>query len=144
MRDNTLLKESPRLSWLAALLDGQRDRTAKLFFRMRGLLAGGALAAMKPAKFRKFIAMMQEVDEARVEEVRILNRIDRIEAAHKRNRKNRQLKNAAPSTEEKQFQPQLFNPEAERPKDGWLWFVTFWYMFVRGGNGQAKQELNTD
>jgi hypothetical protein len=132
-----------RLSWLAAKLGSERDRALQLIIRMRGMLTAGALAAMKPAKFHKFMSLMDEVASARDEERLILSRIDAIEAHHKRKRKGRQLRRAAPRPAEDTMLELI--PEPLKPqKDGFWWLVVLWYMLSRSKMNDKKQQLTYD
>lgn len=134
-------KDSSRLAWLAAVLAEKRDKIGHLLYRMTGFGIG---AELKPAVFRKFLGILDQITEAKAEEMRLINQIEKIEQTHHLQRKNHKLRRAdfhhRPSQD---FASDMEN-DVKRPSRSYLWLLAFWYLLMRKEINQKKQRLTVD
>ncbi|HUY67676.1 MAG TPA: hypothetical protein VMV79_00040 [Alphaproteobacteria bacterium] len=140
----SIAKESGRLAWLGATLGQQRRKIARLLNRMA---AFGPRGSMTPAVFRKFLGMLEQVAEAREQEMHLLSRIEDIEQKHRFMRKTRKLKRARPrpaSGLPADFDWKAYPGLKKPPQRGIMWLLAFWYLFLRQKSSQKKQGLTAD
>lgn len=142
-------KEShSRLSWLMAAWAEQRYRASQFLGRITDL---GPLQAMKPSAVRRFLKFMEQVGEARQEELKIINEIDEIEQQHRFRRMNKQLKKASPAVDKPsaELDPLLDSEgepvqDGETPKQRWLWFAGLLYLMSSKKINQKSHDLTGD
>jgi hypothetical protein len=135
---------SPHLTWLFAKVVASKDRVARLFGKMRGLLAVSAPEGMKSSVHYKFISLMDEVATEHDREIRILSQIDELEQRHRNGRQAKKLKCAEPDVvKEKQQELQSENV-TEKQENGLLKFLFFWRFFLADENDEPKQDFKPD
>lgn len=134
-------KDSWRLEWLIAAWAEQRRRAALLLGRITDL---GPLQAMTPAVMRKFLRLMDQVDEAKQKEIKIISSIDAIEEQHRFRRLHKQLRQACAPGDKPKVVSTMTPEESERPQRRWLWVLFLWYLLMRKQINQKNHSLTVD
>lgn len=117
-----LSRDTTRLAWLTARIAEQKRRIEQLLTQMRGLTLYTSLEKMPPPILSKFFSLLGQVAEERNEEIRLLGRIEEIEAQHKFRRTHRQLEKA--TLEERMDAPAPDSQNKnEPPKSERLWWT---------------------
>ena len=84
---------------------------------------------MKPSVFRRFLLTLEHIAEVKDDETKIIQRIDAIEAEHKKKRKQHLLRRAdIIPTPAPELQAPL--PDAKRPDNSFWWLLALWYMLT--------------
>jgi hypothetical protein len=77
--------------WLASVLADKRTRIAHLFAEIAGL---GSPATMKPAIFRRFLALLTQIASEKEKEIDFIDHIEAVELKHRFRRDHNQLEHA--------------------------------------------------
>ena len=126
--------DTTRLAWLMNRLGEKRRHLGGLLDRLRGF-AFSASGAPASDQHRKFAHLMDQIDEERTKEIRLINRIEDIEALHRLRRSEGGLEDTARATNDNM--PEAAAPEPER-KEGWFWLVVAWLALSNGKKMDAK------
>ena len=132
--------KSGHLAWLAAALGGQRHRLATLLQRMTAL---GMPGGLKPNVFSKFLRLLDQVADAREEEMKLLHQIETIEEKHRWRRAQHRLESPPKDMPADDAAPDGENEE-ENAKNGLLRVLAFWHLFMRRSINHKKQDLTED
>ncbi len=119
-------KDSEMLTRLTYALGEKKDRLSKLLHSISGI---GHSENMKPSVFRRFLLTLEHIAEVKDDETKIIQRIDAVEAEHRKKRQHQLLRrpDMAPAPA-----PELLGtvPDAKRPDSSFWWLLALWYALT--------------